>query len=112
MILEIALYVVFFVAALALIVIVLVQEGKGGGLTDAFGGAGVEAFGVRPGGINRFTLGLFAVFILSALGIHWANLDPNKGSVMQDVAPPDAGAAVIPGLPQTPPPAPPAGDGN
>lgn len=101
MLLEILLYVFFFLSASLLIVAVLIQEGKGGGLTDAFGSAGVEAFGVRAGGINRFTFGLFAVFLLSALGIHWLNLNPEKGSVMKDAG---AAAAESPLQPDAPPP--------
>ena len=38
-----------------LITIILLQEGKGGGLGGAFGGAGAETFGVQSGGVNRFT---------------------------------------------------------
>ena len=58
------LYTVFFLSAVLLILIILLQEGKGGGLSEAFGGAGAETFGVRSGGINRFTFGVFAVFVL------------------------------------------------
>ena len=65
--LEILLYLVFFASALFLIFVILLQEGKGGGLSDAFGGAGADTFGVRAGGINRFTFGLFFVFMVSAL---------------------------------------------
>ncbi|MCA8953920.1 MAG: preprotein translocase subunit SecG [Planctomycetes bacterium] len=45
----------FFVSAVLLIIIVLLQESKGGGLAEAFGGTGAETFGVKTGGINRFT---------------------------------------------------------
>ena len=65
--LQFLLYTLFFASALLLILVILLQEGKGGGLSDAFGGAGAETFGVRAGGINRFTFGLFFVFLLSAL---------------------------------------------
>ena len=73
-------YTLFFLSALLLILVILLQEGKGGGLSDAFGGAGAETFGVRSGGINRFTFGVFAVFVLSAMALHWMAGDPLAGS--------------------------------
>ena len=63
-------WVLFFLSALLLIVVVLLQEAKGGGLAEAFGGVGAETFGVRAGGINRFTFILAAVFVGSALVLH------------------------------------------
>ena len=81
--LEPLLYIVFVLTALLLVAVILLQEGKGGGLSDAFGGAGTETFGVRSGGINKFTFGLFGVFVLSAMLIHWTSeQDPNAGSVL------------------------------
>jgi len=78
---EFFLYALFFLSAILLIFVVLMQEPKGGGLSEAFGGAGAETFGPRAGGINRFTFGLFAVWIVSALGLHWMGGDPDAGSV-------------------------------
>ena len=49
------LIILFTINAIFLIGIVLMQEGKGGGLGNAFGGAGGDAFGHGVGGINRFT---------------------------------------------------------
>lgn len=82
---EFLFYTLFFLSALLLVLVILLQEGKGGGLSDAFGGAGAETFGVRSGGINRFTFGVFGVFVLSAMALHWMAGDPLKGSVMQGV---------------------------
>ena len=48
-------------------VVVLLQESKGGGLAEAFGGTGAETFGVKSGGINRFTFLLAAIFCGSAI---------------------------------------------
>jgi preprotein translocase subunit SecG len=58
---------VFVISAILLTAIVLMQEGKGGGLGSAFGGAGGEAFGHGIGGINRFTTVLAGIFMGSAL---------------------------------------------
>ena len=72
---ETLLYIIFFIAAALLILVILLQEGKGGGLSEAFGGAGAETFGVRSGGINKFTFALFAVFIASAMLLHKTTSD-------------------------------------
>ncbi len=58
----------FFVSAILLMVIVLLQEGKGGGLASALGGQGAETFGVSSGGVNKVTLFLAGIFLLTALG--------------------------------------------
>ena len=57
----------FFASALLLSIVVLLQEPKGGGLAEAFGGMGAETFGVKSGGINRFTFTLATVFCASAI---------------------------------------------
>ena len=69
-ILNLVLWLAFFASALLLIIVILLQESKGGGLAEAFGGIGAETFGVKGGGINRFTFALAAVFLGSALLIH------------------------------------------
>jgi len=60
-------WVLFFAAAVLLTIVVLLQESKGGGLAEAFGGVGAETFGVKTGGINRFTFLLAAFFCGSAI---------------------------------------------
>lgn len=63
-------WVLFFVSSVLLIAVILLQEGKGGGLAEAFGGVGAETFGVKSGGINKVTMTLAAVFCVSALVIN------------------------------------------
>ena len=67
-------WVLFFLSAVLLTIVVLLQESKGGGLAEAFGGVGAETFGVKTGGINRFTFLLAAIFCGSAILISatWA----------------------------------------
>ena len=67
-------WVLFFLSAVLMTVVVLLQESKGGGLAEAFGGTGAETFGVKSGGINRFTFLLAAIFCGSAILISstWA----------------------------------------
>ena len=61
------LFVGFVLCALLLILIVLLQEPKGGGLSGAFGGAGAETFGVQTGGVNKFTSYVAGIFIVIAI---------------------------------------------
>ncbi len=61
-------FVGFILCALLLVLVVLLQEPKGGGLSGAFGGAGAETFGVQTGSVNKFTSYLAAVFIMLAIG--------------------------------------------
>jgi protein translocase SecG subunit len=56
------LWVVFFVAGFLLAALVLLQESKGGGLAEAFGGIGAETFGTKTGGVNRVTFAVAGVF--------------------------------------------------
>ena len=58
----------FFLSTILLMVIILLQEGKGGGLASALGGQGAETFGVSSGGVNKVTLVLAGIFLVSALG--------------------------------------------
>lgn len=60
-------WVLFFLSAVLLTTLVLLQEAKGGGLAEAFGGTGAETFGVKSGGINRATFVLAAVFCGAAI---------------------------------------------
>jgi protein translocase SecG subunit len=60
-------WLLFFASAVLLTIVVLLQESKGGGLAEAFGGVGAETFGVKTGGINRFTFLLAAIFCGSAI---------------------------------------------
>jgi preprotein translocase subunit SecG len=61
--------ILFAGSALLLIVVVLIQEGRGGGLGGAFGGAGTQTFGVGARGITKFTAIVGVVFLVSAVGI-------------------------------------------
>ena len=67
MIIEIILWIIFVASAILLSVVILLQEAKGGGLAEAFGGLGAQTFGVKASGINKFTAYVAAVFLLSAV---------------------------------------------
>lgn len=59
--------VLFVLSALLVLLVVLAQEGKGGGLSGAFGGAGAETFGVKAGTVNAFTSWIAVAFLGLAL---------------------------------------------
>ena len=88
----------FILTSLLLITIVLLQEGKGGGLAGAFGGVGAETFGVQTGGVNKFTAWVAVTFMV--LAVAYATIKPdeeapapseNRGTV--DAGAGNAGAA-------------------
>ena len=57
-----------------LILLILIQKGRGGGLSGAFGGAGGNtAFGTKTGDLLTWvTAGVFGAFLLLAVGLTWA----------------------------------------
>ena len=85
----------FLFCAILVCVVVLIQEGKGGGLGGAFGGAGQQTFGVGTRGITRFTAGVVVVMLLAALGTHWTTRSASQsvteqgGTSIMDAAPED-----------------------
>lgn len=62
---------VFVVICLLLIFVVLIQKGRGGGLSGAFGGAGGHtAFGAKTGDVFTWiTVGLATLFIIMGAGL-------------------------------------------
>lgn len=68
--LQTLLYIIFVLSAIVLCVVILLQEGKGGGFGDALGTAGQQTFGVATKGIQTFTGIVAAVFVVSAISIH------------------------------------------
>ncbi len=76
------LYIVFVLSAIVLVTVILLQEGKGGGFTDALGTAGQQAFGVKARGIQSFTGIVAAIWIVSGLGIHIMNRGHSSSSVV------------------------------
>lgn len=66
---DIFLGVLFLVICFLLIVIVLLQKGRGGGLGAAFGGMGSSAFGTRTGDVFTWvTIVLTGLFLILAVG--------------------------------------------
>ena len=67
------LYILFCFSAFVLIVVILLQEGKGGGFGQALGEHGQQTFGVGAKGINTFTGVTAGVFLATAIVLHMLN---------------------------------------
>ncbi len=82
------LYIVFVIAALVLVTVILLQEGKGGGFGSALGVEGQQTFGVKASGIHKFTMIVALLFIGSAVVIHLINRvstgAPSIGSTQEE----------------------------
>jgi preprotein translocase subunit SecG len=84
---EILFQVLMLLVAVFLILLVLVQRGRGGGLTGALGGMGGQsAFGTKAGDLfTKITIGAAIVWILLAcFVVKWygsgTNFDPSLGA--------------------------------
>ncbi len=94
-----------------LILVVLVQQGKGADIAGAFGGGGTQtAFGARGATtlLHKLTTGAFICFIVLALVLTVMQARPKASVVRTGSAPAKAAPAPAPNAPasQAPPPAP------
>jgi preprotein translocase subunit SecG len=110
---SVLLLILLFLTSLFMIVLVLIQRGKGGGLAGAFGGMGGQsAFGTKAGDLfTKITIGVAVVWIvlclvtlkvLSKVGDQ-GPLNPNLGGAARppaNAAPAQPGAQ---GQPESPP---------
>jgi len=78
------LYILFCFSAFVLIVVILLQEGKGGGFGQALGEHGQQTFGVGAKGINTFTGVTAAVFLASALALHFLQRSTASASALDE----------------------------
>ena len=78
----------FIISAVLTLFVILAQEGKGGGLAGAFGGAGADAFGVKAGTVNRVTAWISGAFL--ALALLYAGLSSTANrATLTDSSDPD-----------------------
>jgi len=68
--------ILFVAVCLFMILVILIQKPRGGGLSGAFGGAGGSAqaaFGAKTGDVlTWFTVFCFSAFLLLAVGLTWS----------------------------------------
>lgn len=81
----------FVAVCLFMMLVILIQKPRGGGLTGAFGGAGGSAssvFGAKTGDVlTWFTCVCFVLFILLAMALTWVG-KPGARPVDNIIAPP------------------------
>ncbi|HTW93788.1 MAG TPA: preprotein translocase subunit SecG [Tepidisphaeraceae bacterium] len=89
------LFVSFIVVCVVLTLVVLVQKGRGGGISSAFGGSGGNtAFGAKTGDVLTWaTSVIFGLFILFAV---FLNLVGNQIGTPRAAAPPTATPTQVP----------------
>lgn len=98
-------YVVHIVVCLFLILVVLLQQGKGADLSVFGGGSTQTAFGARGAAtlLHKMTVGAFVAFIFTTIGIGFLQRGGGGSSVMSTVeeapAPETATPAAIPAEP-------------
>lgn len=85
--------VVFVLVCVFLILVILIQKPKGGGLSGAFGGSGGSAqaaFGAKTGDVlTWFTVVCFVLFLLLAMSLTWA-IQPEHVRQQQQAQPASA----------------------
>ena len=93
-------------ACLVLLMVILLQQGKGGDMASAFGGGSSQtAFGARGGAtlLAKVTAGFAALFMLGALSLAIIGERGDSGSLLRGTPAP---ASPAPGSGTTPAPAP------
>jgi preprotein translocase subunit SecG len=84
--------IIHIVVAIALILIVLLQTGKGADMGAAFGGGGGQTLFGSTGAstfLSRLTTIAAIVFMLTSLGLAYLSGHRSSRSVMTDLAPPE-----------------------
>lgn len=83
--------IVHIIACVVLILVVLLQAGKGANMGAAFGGASQTVFGSSGAGtfLGKMTTLVAAVFMLTSLGLSYFAL-PQGASVMNSLSRPEA----------------------
>ncbi|MBW2172767.1 MAG: preprotein translocase subunit SecG [Deltaproteobacteria bacterium] len=96
--------IVHVVVAIALILIVLLQTGKGADMGAAFGGGGSQTLFGSGGAstfLSRLTTGVAIVFMLTSLTLAYVSSHRSSTSIMTEMTPPVAEQAgeAVPGVP-------------
>ncbi len=99
------LYTLHIIICIFLILVVLLQQGKGADLSVFGGGTTMAAFGARSATnlLHRMTVGAFVAFIVTTLGIAYLKGHVEGSSVMKSAKPaPVSAPATTPAAPADP----------
>lgn len=98
----------FFLVCVVLILLVLIQKGRGGGLVSAFGGMGGNtAFGSKTGDVLTWATSIiFGVFLLLAVILNLMSGRTAAPASAGATTPPARSTPAAPTTPTTPAPAP------
>ncbi|HEV2851399.1 MAG TPA: preprotein translocase subunit SecG [Thermoanaerobaculia bacterium] len=104
------LYVLHVLVCVFLILVVLLQQGKGADLSVFGGGSTQTAFGARGATtlLHKLTVASFIIFILTTVSIAIVKSGPSGGTVMAGAAGKGKAAPTAPATPAPKPPAAPA----
>ena len=88
-------YTIHVIVCLFLILVVLLQQGKGADLSVFGGGSTQAAFGARGAAtfLHKMTVGAFIAFIMTTMSIGFLQSSGRQGSVMTAVEAEQTGAA-------------------
>lgn len=83
-----ALYILHVLTCIFLILVVLLQQGKGADLSVFGGGSTQAAFGARSAAtlLHKLTVGFFVLFIITTMSIAWLQSSSRGTSVLSGVA--------------------------
>ncbi len=104
---QIILTIVHIVACIVLILVILLQAGKGASMGAAFGGSSQTVFGSSgpTSFLGKLTTGIAVLFMFTSMGLSYAAV--HKGKTVMDAAPRPAAETKVPlPQPQTAPAAP------
>jgi preprotein translocase subunit SecG len=98
-------YALHVVTCLFLILVVLLQQGKGADLSVFGGGSTQAAFGARGAAtlLHKLTVAFFVLFMVTTISIGVLQRGRRSSSVMQGVATPKEEPATAPAEPPAPP---------
>lgn len=98
---SIAVLIVHLVACAILILVVLLQTGKGASMGAAFGGSSQTVFGSAGAAtfLSKLTTAMAVVFMLTSLGLAMIGGGSAPSSVMQESAPPAQTQEAAPAAP-------------
>ncbi len=93
----------FILVAVFLILLILIQKGRGGGLASAFGGAGGNtAFGSKTGDVLTWATSIvFGIFLVLAVALNLM-AKSNTGVAVETTNPNTQNTGGMPGSPQVP----------